>query len=93
MASDDLHLLIQGVVQRKKRFYTMKTHHIRMQARDKEIGIKERTNEAKGQAYIKIRAVQRQLRTVSVSVPCSTTPTPTHTHTHTHTHTDGLVQY
>ncbi len=68
MASDELHLLVEGVVQRKKRFYRMKTHHIRMAAMAKQKEIRERTEAAKQDIHSNIREVTRQLKSVSVII-------------------------
>ncbi len=65
VASDELHLLVDGVVQRKKRFYRMKTHHIQTTAYAQQRAIKERVNTVKQHIYSNIREVTRQLKTVS----------------------------
>ncbi len=70
VASEELHLLVEGVVQRKKRFYRMKTHHIQMEAREKERRIREQTEAAKNDMYSNIREVQRQIKTVRIYFPC-----------------------
>ena len=66
VASEDLHSLVEGVVHRKKRFYRMKTHHIQMEAWEKERRIRACTEAANNDTYSNIREVQRQLKSVSV---------------------------
>lgn len=66
VASEELRMLVEGVVERKKRFYRMKTHHIRATAHAKRRDIRERINAGKRDIYSNIREITRQLKTVSI---------------------------
>lgn len=67
VTSDNLKQLVLDVVERKKKFYRMKIHHIKIEARQNETQIMDTVEAAKREMYCKMKEARRQLKMVSVS--------------------------